>query len=70
LETDEQRIEHIVSMNSFKSLEASDQGKTAFFRKGQAGDWVNHFDDALKVEFNTVDSKILVEFDYEKNDQW
>jgi hypothetical protein len=70
LEADEQRIEHIVSMNSFKSLEASDQGKTAFFRKGQAGDWVNHFDDALKVEFNTVDSKILVEFGYEKNDQW
>lgn len=70
LPADDVRIEKIVADNSFKSLVAVDSGKTAFFRKGQSGDWVNHFDDSLKSEFNSVDSKILVEFGYENNDQW
>lgn len=70
LEADESRITQIVDENSFKSLEASDQGKTAFFRKGQSGDWINHFDESLRQEFKRVDAEILIEFGYEINDQW
>ena len=70
LEADDVRLKEIVDQNSFKNLEASDQGKTSFFRKGKSGDWVNHFDENLKQQFKSVDSDLLVEFGYEQNDQW
>jgi hypothetical protein len=70
LKADDERIRQIVADNSFKSLEAKDQGQTAFFRKGQSGDWGNHFNDELKEAFKLVDSGILIEFGYEVDALW
>lgn len=70
LEVDEQCIQKIVMGNSFKSLESKDHGKTAFFRKGKSGDWVNYFTPELRREFCEADADILIEFGYEVDEKW
>lgn len=70
LDADEKKVRQIVDSNSFKNLEVKDRGKTAFFRKGMSGDWVNHFTPELCREFRKVDGQILIEFGYERDGQW
>ena len=40
------------------------------FRKGQIGDWQNHFSDKHKRVFKEVAGKALIEFGYEDDDDW
>ncbi len=67
LEADEATLRDIVERNRFERLQGTGGG---FFRKGVAGDWRNHFDEALRREFVAVDGALLVEFGYEKDHAW
>ncbi|NEP19042.1 MAG: sulfotransferase domain-containing protein [Leptolyngbya sp. SIO4C1] len=40
------------------------------FRKGQIGDWQNHFSPAHKQAFKAVAGKALIQLGYEKDDSW
>jgi sulfotransferase 6B1 len=41
------------------------------FRKGQSGDWRNHFTDAHKRDFKeTAAGELLIELGYEKDANW
>ena len=72
--TDEE-IERIVEANSFKRLsQGRDQGEQAtdssFFRKGVAGDWVNHFTPGLREKYKAIIGDLLVELGYEQDHAW
>lgn len=69
LPSDEATVRGIVERNRFEASQASGQGG-AFFRKGVAGDWRNHFDEELKREFLAQDGDLLVEFGYETDYEW
>lgn len=69
LEAGDELVRDLVERNRFDASRASGEGG-GFFRKGVAGDWKNHFDDALKREFREVDGSLLVEFGYEKGTEW
>lgn len=69
LEHDPGLVSRIVEENRFESNRgAGSEG--SFFRKGRSGDWVNHFDEALREKFKRVAGGLLQEFGYESSDEW
>jgi len=60
-------VEKVLSENSF-SQEKSGPG--SFFRKGQKGDWVNHFEPEDKAIFKKYGGETLVNLDYESSLDW
>lgn len=44
--------------------------KSAKFRKGQIGDWKNHFNEEHKKVFKKVAGQILIDLGYEKDFNW
>lgn len=67
-------VRSIVERHSFRRLsrgrEQGEQSESSFFRKGVAGDWVNHFTPALRETYKRVIGDFLVEFGYEKDLAW
>ena len=59
-------LEEIIARNSFDS--AKRQG--SFFRKGQVGDWAEHFDDKLKRTFKAEIGDDLIRWGYESDLDW
>ncbi|MEM1165375.1 MAG: sulfotransferase domain-containing protein [Planctomycetota bacterium] len=74
LRASDDEVAAIVEANSFKRLSAGrGQGQesgTSFFRKGVAGDWVNHFTPELKERYKAVIGRFLVDYGYEQDLSW
>ena len=45
-------------------------GNTRTFRSGKIGEWKKYFTDENKEEFKKHLGKYLIEFGYEKDDNW
>ena len=64
----------IAERNSFKAMsggrERGEESGSSFQRKGQAGDWKNHFTPAITEVYRRVLSDFLVEFGYERSEDW
>ncbi len=64
----------IVEAHSFERMsggrERGQDDAKAFVRKGVAGDWRNHFDDALRRTYKSTIGEFLVEFGYEAGLDW
>lgn len=69
----EHEIENAIKQNTKQQL-AEKIGKVfkhnTFVRKGVAGDWKNFFDESMKDKFKQVAGKTLIEFGYEKDNEW
>lgn len=66
-------VQRIVDAHSFKKVTGRAPGladNTSFNRKGVAGDWTNHFDDAKREAFKAVAQPALLELGYAENDHW
>lgn len=70
LEASDSEIRTFVEQNSFKRMSEGNLKRSGFFRKGQAGDWVNHYTDSLKQCFKDVEPDLLIEFGYEQDRSW
>jgi len=70
----EETLHAIVQEKSFENLsggrEKGEEDVTSHFRKGEPGDWVNHFTPALKREFKDRFNEVLVKTGYEEDDAW
>lgn len=62
----EDPLDHIVDQNTFQQM----SGKGSFFRKGRAGDWVNHFDDRARDAFKAQIGDALIRWGYESGTNW
>lgn len=64
----------IAERNSFKAMsggrERGQESGTSFQRKGQAGDWRNHFTPEITHAYKRVLGDFLVEFGYEGSTDW
>ena len=64
----------IAERNSFKAMsggrERGEESGSSFQRKGQAGDWKNHFTPAITEVYRRVLGEFLVEFGYERSEDW
>jgi len=64
----------ILEKKSFENLsggrEKGEEDVTSHYRKGEPGDWVNHFTPALKREFKDRFNEVLVKTGYEQDDEW
>ena len=67
-DTDESIIKEIIRETDFHKLRKSDD--VSFFRKGQSGDWKNHFRLADAKQFNDLAGKLLIELEYEQEAIW
>ena len=56
----ERSLDGIVEENDFQKI----QGSSSFYRKGRAGDWVNHFDDELTRIFDDRVGDRMAEWGY------
>ena len=74
LDSTPETIEAIVQQHAFRRLSggrAQGQDKPdSFFRKGIAGDWRNHFTPALRHLYKERIGDFLVDYGYEKDDNW
>jgi sulfotransferase 6B1 len=61
LEISEQEIEHMAAQLF---------GNTATFRKGEVGDWRNHFSEAHKKAFKEIAGDVLIDLGYERDFDW
>jgi len=70
----EETLHAVVQEKSFENLsggrEKGEEDVTSHFRKGEPGDWVNHFTPELKHEFKDRFNEVLVKTGYEQDDQW
>jgi hypothetical protein len=74
LHPSEEMVKNIAESNSFKRLSGGrnqgEQRAQSFFRKGIAGDWINHFTPELKKLYKDKIGAFLVELGYEKDVSW
>jgi hypothetical protein len=67
-------INELVEAHSFKRLsggrDRGGQSKDSFFRKGQSGDWRNHFTPRLVETHKELIGGFLIEFGYEQDHNW
>lgn len=70
----EEQLRAIVERNSFKAMsggrERGQESDASFQRKGQAGDWRNHFTPGVARVYKGLIGDFLVEFGYEKGLDW
>ena len=70
----EDELKKIAERNSFKAMsggrERGQESGKSFQRKGQAGDWRNHFTPEITAEYKHVLGDFLVEFGYERSLDW
>lgn len=62
IEASETQISQIASQAFYQ--------KSATFRKGQIGDWKNHFTDQHKQAFKDIASDLIIKFGYESGLDW
>jgi hypothetical protein len=53
-----------------KGREAGKEDVNSHYRKGQAGDWANHFTDAHIAAFKERHNELLIRLGYETNPDW
>jgi hypothetical protein len=73
LPADRATVADMIRRSSFKFTTGRDNGREqsrSFYRKGVAGDWVNHFSEADKRVFKDLAGDTLIEFGYEKSLDW
>jgi hypothetical protein len=74
LDSSPETVNEIVEAHSFKSLsggrDRGEESKSSFFRKGQLGDWKNHFTPELAKCYKELIGDFLIEFDYEQDYDW
>lgn len=74
LDISKQEIEKIITLNDFKKLSggrtSGQSDNQSFFRKGKAGDWVNHFDETLKQLYKAKMDDFLVKYGFEADNNW
>ena len=46
------------------------QAKGEFFRKGISGDWLNHFTDQNRQDFDRLAGQVLIDMNYETSSDW
>jgi lipopolysaccharide transport system ATP-binding protein len=67
-------IKEIIEKTAFtrltKGREQGDEDVTSHYRKGVAGDWKNCFTPVVKEKFKSLYGDILVEWDYEEDQNW
>lgn len=67
-------IKQIVATHSFQSLSKGrmrgEEDQHSFLRKGVAGDWQNYFTPALKDVYKQRLDDFLIEFGYERTNDW
>lgn len=68
------KLDDIIQMKSFKKLSGGrkrgEEDASSHFRKGQPGDWANHFTAEHKAEFKDRFNPVLVKLGYEDDDSW
>jgi hypothetical protein len=70
---DPQRLSQIIAAYSFENLTGRKPGQTQsgnFIRKGIAGDWKNHFNQAAREAFNEYAGQQLIDLGYETSTDW
>ncbi|VAX41747.1 hypothetical protein MNBD_PLANCTO03-2269, partial [hydrothermal vent metagenome] len=71
---DEEELRQIAERNSFKAMsggrERGQESGSSFVRKGQAGDWKNHFTPEITEAYRRVFGDFLIEFGYERSHNW
>ena len=73
LPTDDTTLDDMIHRSSFEFITGRKQGQedtSGFYRKGVAGDWVNHYSDQEKEEFGKLAGDVLVRFGYETSADW
>jgi hypothetical protein len=73
LPADRTTVADMLRRSSFKFTTGRDNGREqsgSFYRKGIAGDWVNHFSKADKNVFKDLAGDLLIELGYERNLDW
>ena len=74
LDSSPEIVRRVIEKHTFKRMsggrKAGQERETSFYRKGQSGDWKNHFTPELKKIFNEKVGEFLVRHDYEENDGW
>jgi hypothetical protein len=73
LPTDEATLDDMIHRSSFEFITGRKEGQEdtgGFYRKGVAGDWVNHYSDKEKEEFSRLAGDVLVRFGYETSADW
>jgi Sulfotransferase family len=73
LPADRATVADMLRRSSFKFTTGRDNGleqSRSFYRKGIAGDWVNHFSEADKKVFKELAGDLLIDLRYEKNMDW
>jgi hypothetical protein len=74
LDCSEQVINSIVDSTSFERMtqgrSRGNEDRTSFFRKGEPGDWENHFTEDLKRVYKNQIGQFLVDFGIEKDLSW
>ncbi len=71
---DEDELRQIAERNSFKAMsggrERGQESGSSFQRKGEAGDWKNHFTPEITGAYRRVLGDFLIEFGYERSHDW
>jgi len=71
---DDEELRQIAERNSFKAMsggrERGQESGSSFQRKGEAGDWKNHFTPELRDIYKREIGAFLVEQGYEQDDNW
>ena len=66
-------VDEMVRRSSFQFITGRKSGherQNSFYRKGTAGDWVNHFTEADKSVFKEIAGDILIRLGYEQDFNW
>ena len=67
------RIQETINRYSFKrqtGRAAGDENRNSYLRKGQAGDWRNHFSLEAAEIFQKHYGEVLIQAGYEKDNNW
>lgn len=73
IELPTRKLERVVKNASFENRSGRTLGTEdveSHLRRGLPGDWVNHFDEALKADFKKLYGPLLIRAGYERDESW